>query len=228
MKRKISLVLIFFFIAGAIFSREIKTPEDRAGLKAELNEIFEGNYAEVEAAALAIVGANIAVPKLALSGVIPVSNPISILIPAGIAFADSDVSKYKDTLSPSERGLFGAFFANSLKALNPVATLAGKKLSALDLKRGEMIIDGNLDVEGTDTVDLLEILTTSDFSEIDVFVTGDLTIRGSRFETPLKFSGKIEVTGKEEGRLDIDTSDIRLNGSSLNLDTLSFTVNMNK
>lgn len=168
---KISKLLVILFLALSslmgVCAEEI-----------DLISLFNSYEDDLKPVAASLAGAYLNKPKIELDGVVFTSS--DGMIPKRVEFVSSDASTYLYSLdNPRSSGFFG-FFSTLTSGFSPFVSMAKDLLLKRDFQKGEVVIDGWIDISGGENINPISLALGSDFSSVDVSAEGKISLSGER------------------------------------------------
>lgn len=96
----------------------------------------------------------------------------------------------------------GRLLSSASSRLSPLSRMAVESIQAMEIGRGDVIIDGTLSFSGSlpagDIAGLIfSLYVMRNYSDIDFDVDVSLVVSGGMFDTPLAFEGRLSVSGDD-------------------------------
>ena len=197
--KRFSIVLLFFLCTTSVFSQKV-----------DLIALFNEYENDLKPISMAIAGAYLNKPKIELEGVEIIKG--EGILPRRIEFVSSDASSYLYSLNnPRSKGFFG-IFSTLTSAFSPLVSKAQDMLIVRDFQDGEVVLDGWIDIQGGNNLDLMDMLLASDFSSLNLSGQGEIALSGAR-DISVVFD--VDIVSDDANNIKIDFNDLCLDGNAI-------------
>lgn len=200
-KKAISLIILFVFCCSFISAISIREAD------IALHSTLDGTISAVSAA--------LSDPPLSLQGV--QFEYGEAILPSKISFVRSDLSSYLESLKFSpfrEKRWYESFLSQGDIPLDPVRTLAIGYLEASGYEKGEVILDGTVEIDLSD----ITIDDATSWPNGKVLLSISLLVGSSELGESLIVEGEIEIRSGEVGKITVYSENLRINGELMSID----------
>ena len=168
-------------------------------------------FEELEDAAFTTILSYASIPKIPLCGVSYSGGDDESAIPGRITYCNSDLSTYLEALTDGP-GCSSIWEKAVYSVIERGATMKRirEKLRDEGYRKGDVVINGTVDLEEESALKKMELVLANDFSSVDVDCRTDLLLlkNGERYV----IKGNFNVRGDRDRVLSVTSSDITVNG----------------
>ena len=199
MKRIFAFLLLLLCLSPIFASL---TKSDVLDVKDRLETIF-----------LSVAASYINVPKINLENVEYING--EGVLPRKVCFYSSDVSTYYNSLSNPKVDGFLGFLSKFTSSSSPIMKKALEELSALGLKKGDFIVDGDVEISGGDNITMASLLSRSGLNNLSILVDGRIKLSGNKIEKGKDIKLKLNIKTNANNKIEIDINECNIDQNTI-------------